>query len=93
MQFRAFFAGAKSFMVHRNIGLLAGIRCGHPGFQRRDVMVAVTFGTARVAVGSAPHESVLARLIAMIESRTPRRGVEMHSQSRPPAEELPFGGW
>ena len=60
-------------------------------------MVAATFGTARVAVGAAPRESVLAGLIAMIESRTqqPRREFRAHTQlsPRPQTEELPFGGW
>lgn len=61
-------------------------------------MVAVTYGTARVAVGAAPHKSFLARLIdAMIEARTQqaRREIRMHTQllPKPQAEELPFGGW
>ena len=60
-------------------------------------MVAVTIGTARVVAGTAPRESVLARLIAMIELRTQlaRREFRAHTQSqaKSQAEELPFGGW
>jgi hypothetical protein len=60
-------------------------------------MVAVTYGTARVAAGTAPRESVFTRLIAMIESRTQQARREFRartqSQAKSQAEELPFGGW
>lgn len=62
-------------------------------------MVAVTYGTARVAAGEgAPRMGFFARLVeAMAESRMQqtRRAIRMHTQlsPKPQAEELPFGGW